>query len=705
MASGTYNLSLEHPSSSVSFQGKLEWTSTSNGSSANSSNVVVKLYARKQGSSTATSGTFKGSITIDGTKTTFSQSKSVLNSWVLISTSSKTVSHNADGTKSITIAGEVGKVSGTTLANINSTGSTSITLDTIPRYATIQSVSITTDEEPINITINAPAYGNYTNLEVCVSRDNYTPIDSWHNIISMSSTPLININYNLNNTELTSIYMNNTTTSEATIYILLRSTLNGVSSTNKITKTLPIKVDKPTWTPNYSLLDTNSSVVAITQDNTLLVQNLSNISMTFSSASPKKYATITNYDFIVGYLTAHTSTAGTINLGTYNQYGTHQIQGTATDSRGLSTSNEGTTFRVVEYYTPHVFMDLNRLNNYEDTTYLTGYASYPSVEGKNSITMQYRYKEVGGSFGAWQNMTPNVQITLSLDKEKEYEFEVKATDVFGGSTTATGKLNKGIFPLFIDTTLNSVGVNKFPEYNNSLEVGGVAVFDKSISAGGDISLRTTPSGTKDKKIDLSFTNTDGTKGSLNIQTVSGSSLLNSYIGMYGDRKDSNNDEIDSFALAEGELGLKKTGYSDIKVSPISSVLNDLKVNGCDIAKNKILWSGGTTGSLMKASQTATLSENVSSQANGIVLVWSAYASGSAQNYNWHCDFIPKEFVNFSGRGYLCIMASSKFTNIATKYVYINDNSITGNDDNSTTGTGSGITYTNNSYVLRYVIGV
>ena len=175
--------------------------------------------------------------------------------------------------------------------------------------------------------------------------------------------------------------------------------------------------------------------------------------------------------------------------------------------------------------------------------------------------------------------------------------------------------------------------------------------------------------------------------------------------MYGDRKDSNDDEIDSFTLAEGELELKKTGYSDIKVSPISSVLNDLKVNGCDIAKNKILWDCQNVGYYMIASQTSTLSENISSQANGIVLVWSAYANGSVQNYNWHCDFIPKEFVNFSGRGYTCIMASSKFANIATKYVYINDNSITGNADNNATGTANGITYANNSYVLRYVIGV
>ena len=47
-----------------------------------------------------------------------------------------------------------------------------------------------------------------------------------------------------------------------------------------------------------------------------------------------------------------------------------------------------------------------------------------------------------------------------------------------------------------------------------------------------------------------------------------------------------------------------------------------------------------------------------------------------------------------------------FSVMASKYLYINDTSIVGNDNNDKTGTGtSGIVYTNNGFVLRYVIGV
>ena len=47
-----------------------------------------------------------------------------------------------------------------------------------------------------------------------------------------------------------------------------------------------------------------------------------------------------------------------------------------------------------------------------------------------------------------------------------------------------------------------------------------------------------------------------------------------------------------------------------------------------------------------------------------------------------------------------------FSAMASKYLYINDTSIVGNDNNNKTGTGaSGIVYANNGFVLRYVIGV
>jgi hypothetical protein len=74
---------------------------------------------------------------------------------------------------------------------------------------------------------------------------------------------------------------------------------------------------------------------------------------------------------------------------------------------------------------------------------------------------------------------------LSLSKNDAYIFEIVVTDALGSTFTKEYVLNKGMFPLFIDTQKNSVGINCFPANENSLEVNGLDIstikeFTKSI---------------------------------------------------------------------------------------------------------------------------------------------------------------------------------------------------------------------------------
>lgn len=121
---------------------------------------------------------------------------------------------------------------------------------------------------------------------------------------------------------------------------------------------------------------------------------------------------------------------------------------------------------------------------------------------------------------------------------------------------------------------------------------------------------------------------------------------------------------------------------------------------------KILWGGDlTSGMYMTSGHTATLKEAVSAQRHGIVLVFSAYNGADDTNYNWQCFFVPKQLVALSTSGHTFILGRGKFSYTGTKYLYINDTSITGHNDNNLTGSNNGITYANNKFVLRYVIGV
>ena len=109
---------------------------------------------------------------------------------------------------------------------------------------------------------------------------------------------------------------------------------------------------------------------------------------------------------------------------------------------------------------------------------------------------------------------------------------------------------------------------------------------------------------------------------------------------------------------------------------------------------------------MTAGHTITLSEAVSKQNNGIVLVFSGITNGTSGDYWWNQFFVPKYVVtNKSGTGHCFSLCAENFATVAMKYLLIKDTEITGHNNNNLTGTASGITFANNRFVLRYVIGV
>lgn len=113
---------------------------------------------------------------------------------------------------------------------------------------------------------------------------------------------------------------------------------------------------------------------------------------------------------------------------------------------------------------------------------------------------------------------------------------------------------------------------------------------------------------------------------------------------------------------------------------------------------KVLWSGIQ---YMTADHTITLSEPISQQTSGIVLIFSAYDS-EAKPYNFHCFFVPKQFVSlYNGKGMYFSLVDFNPANDARKYLYIKDTTIQGNANNG----GVHHNLNNSKFVLREVIGV
>ena len=123
----------------------------------------------------------------------------------------------------------------------------------------------------------------------------------------------------------------------------------------------------------------------------------------------------------------------------------------------------------------------------------------------------------------------------------------------------------------------------------------------------------------------------------------------------------------------------------------------------NLGYGKILYSGGAW---MTSAHTWTLSESISNQPHGIVLVFSEYANNQVQNKGWTQFFISKQFVSKNAeQGSAFPLFSYNFNALGVKHLFIFNDKIVGSDENSQSGTANGVTYNNARFMLRYVLGV
>lgn len=218
--------------------------------------------------------------------------------------------------------------------------------------------------------------------------------------------------------------------------------------------------------------DIDSTVTALTGSNQYILQNKSHLKVIHRGATAKNSASIAKHTFTLNGVTKTSTYAQAIvDFGTVNSANNLTLTVEVTDSRGLS-SKATKTITMLPYANPNALVTLERLNNYEDESYLTVDGTVSSINGNNTMEIKYRYKVSGGSYGSFITITDRVKYTLILDKHNVYIFNVVVTDAFGSTFDREYTLGKGVFPLFIDTEKNSVGVNKLPIYEHSFEASG-----------------------------------------------------------------------------------------------------------------------------------------------------------------------------------------------------------------------------------------
>ena len=378
------------------------------------------------------------------------------------------INHNEDGTGSFSAsAGGAFYYYG----SYNSTGSGSWSLPTIPRKAVILTAPDFTDEENPTITYSNPAGSSVTTLHACISLTGALDDVPYRDISKTGSSYTFELTEQERNTLRNACPNSNS----LQVRFFVTSVIGGTTYYSTLTRTMTIVNGNPTFTAsNVTYQDSNNTTVAVTGDNQKLVQNLSNLLVTITSATAQKGSSIASYEATINNLTQTITSAGNINFGVINSGSDLELAVKVIDSRGNSTTITKTV-TFLEWKLPTAVISLKRRNNYENTTYLKVKATYSSINSNNTISIKFQYKKsTDSSYSSQTTIQDNTQVTLTFNKNYAWDIRVILTDRFGTSTYNT-TLAKGSFILFVDTKKLSVGVNCFPESNETLEVNGKPV--------------------------------------------------------------------------------------------------------------------------------------------------------------------------------------------------------------------------------------
>lgn len=420
MASGIISLGTKS-----NLRGQIVWSSVSNGSAANTSTVTAELQARKTSNTTiATEGNWTGSLNIGGTSKSFTKLKGVnSNAWVTLYSFSVTVAHDSTGAGTCYIYGKIKGPTGTTLAGYSVSGSETVTLDDIPRFATITSAPNFNDEENPTISYSNPAGTTVTSMSAFISLDG-TKADVAY--ISLGNATSGSHTFSLTPDDR-EVLLKATTKNSRTVYFMIRTVIGGSTGEIKYPVTFTVKDPKPEITP--IIQDVNEKTKDLTGDSNKLVRYFSNAQITIG-AQAQKESTITSQKVTNG---SKSLTAD----GTIQAVESASFTFAATDSRG-NTTTKTVTQEFVSYIKPTCQM----ANNIPDaegamTVKATGNYFNGSFGIKsNSITVRYRYKVSGGSYGEWAEMavalsgntyTATAALT-GLDYQTAYVFQVYARD-------------------------------------------------------------------------------------------------------------------------------------------------------------------------------------------------------------------------------------------------------------------------------------
>ena len=491
MASGTINGTTSNQYIDV----KIEWSSKANTAVAtNNSTVTATLYYRRNNTGYVTSGTGTFTIWIGDSGATGTKHVDIGTDWVKVIETTQTVSHNTDGTKSVTISAS-GSLSGTTLSSTSC--AKTVDLDTIPRATQMTSLSCSTAYFTGSLTygyktLSSKFYNRCTISVSATASGSQTAIKTI-NLGQKSGDQKATVT--LTDSELSTLYTALPNTNNGYIRFTI-TTYSDSGYSSKVGdasyKLLKLYIQetaatKPTVTATLSPVSTLSSPF-----DALYIKGYSKVKAT-PSVTGKYGATIASIAVEVDGVSVSEYTSGYISRS-----GSIKVKTTAKDSRGFTNYIEQ-TINALDYTDPRVVTangerDIVCARCDEDGN-LTDSGTYLKIKARrrystcidngvqyNKCEIRYRYKKTAASsFSSWitllaatnltteeVNSSPLLEGTLSV--EDSYEVHVDAVDTFGNHAYAKFDIPTEKVFMERDGKRRSVSVGKYVEHDNAVEI-------------------------------------------------------------------------------------------------------------------------------------------------------------------------------------------------------------------------------------------
>lgn len=277
-------------------------------------------------------------------------------------------------------------------------------------------------------------------------------------VVKIGSTTIKTINnasspttITFTSSELNTIY-NLTTEVQSTIFTFELTTYEDSSKativgTTKSTTARGYIVGSYPLINSITFEDTNSTTTALTGDSSTMVRYMSNVKVSVSASGVNK-ATIKS-------ITINNTTASS-GIVTFNSASSNSFEVKVVDSRGFTTT-QTETMPMIDYVpltlSANVYRD-EPTNGKVVIDYSGNYFSRSFGGVSNTLTVQYRYIEKGGSWDNvnWITLNPNIYsnntyeqvITIEgFDYQKQYVFQVRATDKLSSPEPSVANITKG----------------------------------------------------------------------------------------------------------------------------------------------------------------------------------------------------------------------------------------------------------------------